>query len=155
MRKIAFLLLALALPAFTGALEKQPLPVYRARRQALAEKAGAAVLMFAAVEQGESLYGFRQDNNFYYLTGWTEPGAALLIEPTEKNAAPNQTARAYTEVLFLPAHNPIREKFTGPKLGAENRAAVRLAGVARVETLDKLRDLLGELLPRGELPGPP
>ena len=50
MRKIAFLLLTLALPAFTGALEKQPLAVYHARRQALAEKTGAAVLMFAAAD---------------------------------------------------------------------------------------------------------
>jgi len=154
MRKIAFLLLALALPALSGALEKQPPAVYRARRQALAEKAGAAVLMFAAVEQGESLYGFRQDNNFYYLTGWTEPGAALLILPAQKSSAANETARAYTEILFLPAHNLIREKFTGPKLTADNPQAARLAGVDRVEALDKLRDLLAELLPRGELPAP-
>src|SRR5437764_6887715 len=154
MRKIAFLLLTLALPACTGALEKQPLAVYHARRQALAEKTGAAVLMFAAVEQGESLYGFRQENNFYYLTGWTEPGAALLILPAQKSSAANETARAYIEILFLPAHNLIREKFTGPKLTADSPQAARLAGVDRVEALDKLRDLLAEMLPRGELPGP-
>src|SRR5438105_3810284 len=148
MRKIAFLLLALAQPAFTGALEKQPLAVYHARRQALAEKTGAAVLMFAAVEQGESLYGFRQDNNFYYLTGWTEPGAALLILPPQAGAG-NEAPRAYAEILLLPAHNLIREKYTGPKLTADNPQATRLAGVDRVEALDKLRDLLAEMLPRG------
>src|SRR5256714_12879518 len=154
MRRITFALLMLALPAFTAALEKQALSVYHARRQARAEKTGAAVLMFAAVEQGESLYGFRQENNFYYLTGWTEPGAALLILPAAKGGAANETARAYSEILFLPAHNLIREKFTGPKLTADNPQAARLAGVDRVEALDKVRDLLAEMLPRGELPGP-
>ncbi len=72
------------LPCLAYALDRQPNADYRARRVALARKAnGGAVVLFAAVEaEGPNdLYGFRQDNNFYYLTGLTEPGAALLIAP--------------------------------------------------------------------------
>ncbi len=75
-------LLLLVVPA--SALERQPNADYRARRVALSRKTnGGVVVLFAAVEaEGpNALYGFRQDNNFYYLTGLNEPGAALLIAP--------------------------------------------------------------------------
>jgi Xaa-Pro aminopeptidase len=91
------------------------------------------VLLFASTESGEGLTGFRQDNNFFYLTGWAEPGAAVLI-------APASGTRPYTEILFLPAHNVTRERWTGPKLGPESPDAIRTTGFDRVEVLDKLRD---------------
>ncbi len=39
------------------------------------------MLLFAPNESEgpNDLYGYRPDNNFFYLSGWTEPGAALLI----------------------------------------------------------------------------
>src|SRR6267378_4216226 len=52
----------------------------------------------------------------------------------------------YTEILFLPAHNYVEEKRTGPKLGA-----AKITGFDRVEVLDKLRDILAGLLPKGRL----
>src|ERR1700751_4344514 len=63
------------------ALDRQPNADYRARREALARKAEGIVLLFAPEQPIESLYRFRQDDNFYYLTGLTEPGEALLIAP--------------------------------------------------------------------------
>ena len=43
--------------------------------------AGGVAIVFAGVESEgpDATYGFRQDNNFYYLSGWAEPGAALVI----------------------------------------------------------------------------
>src|ERR1019366_9554971 len=63
------------------ALERQPTSDYHARREALAKKVGGVVVLFAATENDgpKDLYGFRQDDNFYYLSGLSEPGAALLI----------------------------------------------------------------------------
>src|SRR6516164_2311325 len=64
------------------ALTRQSNADYRARRQALAQKmAGGVAIVFAGTEaEGpNAVYGFRQDNNFYYLSGWAEPGAALVI----------------------------------------------------------------------------
>jgi len=131
-------------------LERQPNPDYRARRQALASKTeGAVIVLFAPTEpEGpNAIYGFRQEENFYYLSGWTEPGSALLIAPGVKPSG-DWPARSYTEILFLPAHNYVEEKWTGPKLGPENPDAPKLTGFDRVEVLDKLRDELAALLPQ-------
>src|SRR5437763_11833850 len=85
------------------ALERQDPGVYHARRVALSQKTnGGVVVLFAPVERADEIFGFHQDSNFYYLTGWIEPGAALLIAPAA-DATSNTGARSYTEILFLPA----------------------------------------------------
>src|SRR5207245_2072321 len=135
---------------FAVALDRQPNADYRARREALARKTeGGIIVIFAPMEaEGPNdLYGFRQDNQFFYLSGWSEPGAALLIAPPAQ-ATPSPSARAYTEILFLPAHNPSQERWTGPKLGPENPDAPKITGFDRVEVIDRLRDELVRLLPQ-------
>jgi hypothetical protein len=65
------------------ALDRQPNSDFRIRRQSLASKAsGAAVLLFASneAEGPNDLYGYRPDDNFFYLTGWSEPGAAFMFK---------------------------------------------------------------------------
>src|SRR5664279_6634407 len=107
------------------ALDRQPNADYRARRMALAQKMnGGVAIVFAGTEaEGpNAVYGFRQENNFYYLSGWTEPGAALVIA-SPVTAKENVAPRAYTEILFLPIHNVAQEKWTGAKLGADNPQA--------------------------------
>ena len=147
-RKFLPVLLLLTLSA--AALDRQPNADYRARRVALAEKTkGGVVVMFAATEaEGpNAIYGFRQDDNFFYLAGWTAPGAALLIAPAAE-ATPTAPARPYTEILFLPVRNLVQERWTGAKLGPENADAPRITGFDKVEPLDKLRDELALLLDR-------
>jgi Xaa-Pro aminopeptidase len=147
-RKLLFAILLLSLPL--AALDRQSNSDYRARRVALAEKAkGGVVVLFAATEaEGpNAIYGFRQDDNFFYLSGWTTPGAALLIASAEA-ATPTEPARSYTEILFLPQHNVVQERWTGPQLGPESADAPRITGFDRVEPLDKLRDELAALLAR-------
>ena len=80
-RNAALLLLAVCLVApFLRALEKQPASVYHQRRVALAEKLrGGVAVLFAAEEPLLDFMPYRQDSDFYYLTGWTEPGAALHL----------------------------------------------------------------------------
>src|SRR5271157_5461122 len=133
------------------ALERQPNSDYRVRRQALAQKmAGGVAILFAGTEaEGpNAVYGFRQDNNFYYLSGWAEPGAALVVASAvaaKENVAP----RPYTEILFLPVHNVAQEKWTGPKLGADNPQAPAITGFDRVENLDRMPTELGRILGNG------
>jgi Xaa-Pro aminopeptidase len=128
---------------FSWALDRQPNSDYHMRRQALASKAsGGLVLLFASdeAEGPNDLYGYRPDDNFFYLSGWTEPGAALL-------AMAGTSDHPYTEILFLPNHNPSQEKWTGPKLGADNPDAGKITGFDHVEVLDNLRSELVRLLP--------
>src|SRR5881397_735849 len=135
------------------ALDRQPNADYHARRQALASKIKNGVVLLFAPNEAEGpndLYGYRPDDNFFYLSGWPEPGAALLIAASPEHP--------YTEILFLPAHNPSQERWTGPKLGPENPDAPNITGFERVELIDKLRDELVRLLPQpratvyGDLP---
>ena len=85
----------LAAAASSFAIERQPNSDYHARREALAKKAAGVVVLFAATENDgpNDLYGFRQDDNFYYLSGLSEPGAALLI-PSAAEAKGEAPARA-------------------------------------------------------------
>ena len=145
-RKLLFAFLLLSISA--AALDRQANADYRARRQALAEKIkGGVVVLFAATEaEGpNALYGFRQDDNFFYLTGWKEPGAALVIAPAGA-VSPVAPLHPYIEILFLPARNNTQERWTGSKLGPENADAARITGFDRVEPLDKLRDELERLV---------
>lgn len=131
-----------------SALERQPGADYHARREALAKKAGGVVLLFAPLEGRDALYGFRQDDNFYYLSGVTIPGAALLIAPAA-DAQGDSPARAYTEVLFLPPRNLRMEKYTGVQLGADNPDAPKIAGFDHVEEMGKLPEEVAKLLVNG------
>lgn len=143
-RKLMLVLAVLTLTAW--ATQRQNNADYRARRQALANAMaadgtgpGGALILFAPVEpEGQNdLYGFRQEDNFYYLTGWAQPGAAILI-----NSNP------YSEILFLPEHNLTQEKWTGPKLGPENPDAPKLTGFDKVISLDSMHDELLKILPQ-------
>ena len=141
---IFFLLLAAVTAA---ALDRQPNEDYRVRRVALSQKLGNGItVLFARAEARgpDALYAFHQDENFYYLTGWSEPGAALLIAPAVTG---RNDARPYTEILFLPPHNPSQEKWTGPKLGPDDAEATKVTGFDRVEALDRMRDEIAHLLP--------
>jgi len=143
MRKV--LLVCLLLSQLTWALDRQSNSDFRMRRQSLASKAnGGMVLLFASneAEGPNDLYGYRPDDNFFYLSGWSEPGAALLIV-----GAADPKDHSYTEILFLPNHNPSQEKWTGPKLGADSPDAGKLTGFDHVEVLDNLRSELVRLLP--------
>jgi len=126
------------------AMERQANNDYRERRMALAKLMQAGTLVLFAPTEAEgpnNLFGFRQNDDFYYLTGWAEPGAAVLISGATDS-------RPYTEILFLPAHNVTQEKWTGPKLGPENPEAPRETGFDRVEVLDKIHDELVKILPQ-------
>ena len=129
-------------------LDRQPSADYHARREALAKKAGGVVVLVAPLEGLDATYGFRQENNFYYLSGVTVPGAALLIAPAA-GAQGETPARAYAEILFLPPRNLRIEKFTGPQLGAENPDATRITGFDQVEDAGRLPEEVAKLLASG------
>jgi Xaa-Pro aminopeptidase len=117
---------------------------------ALSKKlAGGVAVLFAATESEgpNAIYGFRQDNDFFYLTGWAEPGAAVVVAPAVE-ATSDTPARPYTEVLFLPQHNLTQERWTGPKLGANDAKAAEITGFDRVATLEQMHDLLLQIVPQ-------
>jgi len=134
------------LPALS--LERQPNADYRARRDALAKKLNGGVALIFADMEGEGangLHGFRQSDNFYYLTGWAEPGAAVLVA-SAREAKGDQPARPATEILFLPQRDMVSERWTGPKLGPDSPEASSTTGFDHVLALSKLDEELPKLL---------
>ena len=149
MRKILLLVVAVVVWSLgSAALDRQPSADYHARREVLAKKVGGTVVLVAPIERMDAVYGFRQDDNFYYLSGVTVPGAALLISPAA-DAKGETPARSYTEILFLPPRNLRLEKFTGPQMGADDPEATRITGFDRVEEMGKLPDEVGKLIASG------
>lgn len=132
------------------ALERQPASDYRARRVALGtELHGGVAILFAAEQSEVDFDPYRQDSDFYYLTGWNEPGAALLIVgPAHEPERPGIPARSreYREILFLPARNLRMETYTGVKMDASTPGVSRLTGVDKVEPLANLADDLNMLM---------
>ena len=80
-------------------------------------------------------YAFRQDSDFYYLTGFNEPDALLLLIP----------GRAEGEfVLFCPPRDPQMEIWTGYRAGPEG--CVRNFGADQAFALEELEQQMPGLL---------
>ena len=96
-------------------------PAFHAgRRAALREKMPPhSVAVFFAnperIRNNDTDYQYAQEPNLYYLTGYLEPNAVLLI--TKDEVAVN--GRKGTEFFFAQERNPAREAWTGRRLGKE------------------------------------
>ena len=140
---LVLLIIALTTP-LAHSLEKQPATTYHARRITLAQKLqGGIAVFFAAEEPLLDFMPYRQDEDFYYLTGWNQPGAALMILADAPTAA---QPRSYREVLFLPTRNLRMEKYTGIKLDAATPNAAQTAGVDEVLPMTELPVQLNKLI---------
>ena len=118
-RLLSLCLVLLALAGPLAAREQEPLSVYQSRRAALVSKFsnGITVLFGTTERTGGDLYGFRQDRDFYYLTGFPQPAAILVLAPAAAPPASGAQAKGRArEILFLPSRNPVEERWTGPKL---------------------------------------
>ncbi len=64
-------------------------------------------------------YAYHQDPDFYYLTGYMEPDAMVVIYKEEQTIG----ALVTNEILFVQERNPDREIWTGQRLGAEGASS--------------------------------
>lgn len=124
---LAAAVVADAQPLFTAAF---PAEEFAARRARVFEAIGDELAILQGATAPPGYVRFRQNNQFFYLTGVEVPRAVLLLD--------GRTRRA---TLFLPARDERRERSEGPLL-VPGPEAERLTGIERV--LD--RDRLGEVL---------
>ncbi len=143
------LALTLALAAFAApplaAREREPNSVFTERRAKLVAQLGAPVVLFGYTgkESSSPSYVFFQEENFYYLTGHNEEGAALLnLPPAEENDA---AAKLPREILFLPPRDPAEEVWNGPRMGPSDPGISEKTGFAAVEPIDKLKSRLEDV----------
>jgi Xaa-Pro aminopeptidase len=138
------------------ALDSVPKPEYRQRRVALAEKLkGGAALVFAGEELSVDFMPFRQDPDFYYLTGWNEPGAAILVigagPATTTRLGTAVPAHTYREILFLPTRNLVTEKYTGIKMDAAIAGVTGATGFDAVMPMTALPEVLTGFISEDQL----
>ena len=112
------LITIVALFAFTTDLPAQiPDSEYGARRLALAASVRNGIVVALGAPEPELDYiGFNQSSSFIYLTGFLEPGAALVM--VVKNGAISGTP-----MLFVQPSDPSEEVWTGHRLGVKNVSA--------------------------------
>ncbi|TAD96776.1 MAG: aminopeptidase P family protein, partial [Bacteroidetes bacterium] len=61
-------------------------------------------------------YHYHQDPDFYYLSGYREPNAVLLIFSEEQS---NLQGEKYKELIFVQKRDPLKEQWNGKRLGKE------------------------------------
>ena len=142
---VLFLAACAVAPALR-ALEKQPTSVYHVRRLALRRPNSTAASPSSSPPKSRcstSLPIARMRTSIY-LTGWNEPGAALMIVGDPQR--PGQPPRGYKEILFLPTRNLRMEKYTGAKLDAATPGVAKATGVDIVEPMTDLPADLNDLI---------
>jgi Xaa-Pro aminopeptidase len=112
-----------------------------AHRKAMMEQMGdkGVLILYAAEPRnyaGDVDWPFRQENNFYYLTGINQTGNALVLIPG---------AAKYREILFMAPSNPSQESWTGHILLPDE--ARRISGIDAVWDARLLDQFLATLMP--------
>lgn len=113
-----------------------PVPVERlqARRAALLSRIGTGIAVLRSADE-RSIEGdypqdsdYREDNDFFYLTGLEAPGGWLVL--ASRDTAPPEV------ILYLPARDTVQERWTGAQLGPGPEATA-LTGIAEVRSSDR------------------
>lgn len=81
------------------------------------------------LRNGDAVYAFRQDSDFYYLTGFNEPEAILVLMPKRREGE---------YILFNRVRNREHEIWDGPRAGQEGACEKFLADEAfPIETFEE------------------
>ncbi len=128
-----------------------PVPVERleARRTTLMDRirTGVAVLRSATPRSLDRDFpqdsDYREDNDFFYLTGLEAPGGWLVLVARE--------GEADSVILYLPARQPGAERWNGAML-APGPEARRITGVTEVRPADELDSDLRRLVEANSSP---
>ena len=125
MKKIKFLLIAIIAFSVNG-FSQTPTDYlskefHKERRDILRSKmpANSVTVVFANPVRNRANdvdYIFHQDPNFYYLTGYKEPNAVLVL--FSENQA-NEKGDSYNEILYVQKRDKRAEQWNGKRLGTE------------------------------------
>ena len=115
--------------------------VIRNRSHLAAQLPHKSVAVFTANESmprnGDEFYPFRQQSDFFYLTGINEENAFLIIAPDY----PDETMR---EVLFIEPYDEVKATWQGEMLDAEQAKA--LSGIKTVKGSDAFWMTLNDIV---------
>ena len=106
---------------------------FQQRRQQVMEKIGNGTAIFRsapmAVMHNDVEYTYRQDSDFFYLTGFNEPDAVAILAPHHPE---------HQFILFVQPKDPEKETWTGYLHGVEGAKEIFAADEAySIEELDE------------------
>ncbi|TXH74067.1 MAG: M24 family metallopeptidase [Lysobacteraceae bacterium] len=111
----------------------------RRRRQLMRMAGGDAIVVVPAaperIRSRDTHYPYRQDSDLWYLSGFAEPEAVLVLVPGRKHGE---------SLLFCRERDPEREGWDGPRAGPEG--AVDNHGMDDAYPFDDLDEILPGLL---------
>ena len=111
----------------------------RRRRQLMQAAGDGAILILPAaperIRSRDTHYPYRQDSDFWYLTGCAEPEAVLVLVPGRRHGE---------SILFCRERDPEREGWDGPRLGPDG--AVDVLGMDDAYPISDIDDILPGLL---------
>jgi len=117
--------------------------IYAARREAFSQQMGEGVAIFPAaplsIRSHDTEYRYRQDNDFYYLTGFPEPESLCLLSPQHGEER---------FLLFVRPRDKEKEVWTGRRFGVEG--AKEFFGADAAYTIDRLSEILSQHLMQTE-----
>ncbi|MFQ5628807.1 MAG: aminopeptidase P N-terminal domain-containing protein [bacterium] len=142
-RKTTLILAPLYCLIFTFGAETfatNSIEIYKARRAAVLDKMASnsvLILKAAPVERrnGDVDYVYRQDSDFYYLTGFEEPEAVLIL--SKRGLFLRDNFQRVNELLLLRERDPRRETWDGYMLGVDRAESV--LGVQAARSIDELK----------------
>ena len=106
----------------------------RRRRQLMRMAGEDAILVLPAaperVRSHDTHYPYRQDSDFWYLSGFPEPDAVLVLVPGRKHGE---------AILFCRERDPEREGWDGPRAGQDG--AVNDYGMDDAYPIDDLDEI--------------
>ncbi len=103
---------------------------------------GSIAILPAALERARSRdvhYPYRQDSDFFYLTGFAEPSSVVVLVPGREEAE---------FIIFCRDRDPVRETWDGRRAGQEG--AVEVYGADDAFPIDDIDDILPGLMEHGE-----
>ncbi len=143
----ALIILACAFVAGTAHAQfrtREPNEEYASRRARLRAQVESPIVIFGYTgkENASEAYVFNQENNFYYLTGDNEEGAALLLLP---DGASGKGWSGAAEILYLPEHDRAFERWNGIRMAFDDPGIAAKIGIAEVRKFDRLQNDLKSL----------
>src|SRR5882672_6007488 len=120
--------------------DREPTSVFADRRAKLAAQIESPIILWGLTgrEESSQTYIFEQEENFYYLTGHNEEGAGLIILPAAKSAT-NDPASGPRELFYLPAKNPLKEKWNGVRMSPAEPGIEARTGFVAVKPFPEMR----------------
>ncbi|MCU1241351.1 MAG: hypothetical protein JWO71_2077 [Candidatus Acidoferrum typicum] len=124
--------------------DREPNSVYAERRAKLAAQIDCPMVLWGLTgrEESSQTYIFEQEENFYYLTGHNEEGAALVILPAK---SANDSSSGPREIFYLPAKNLMKERWNGVRMSPADPGIEARTGFASVKPFAEMRAAVEEL----------